>query len=117
MAVTLFNAKGIQPDATLALNATCLQLRSQRQTNVNLQIQINGAVIASSSIAKINSGSSYSMVYNWTPTVEGKYNITVYATPVAGEQIVENNVKTTFVPVIQKIALISDNYELDRYNL
>ena len=57
------------------------------------------------------------MVYDWTPTVEGKYNITVYTIPVAGEHIVENNVKTTFVPVSQKIALISDNYELDRITL
>jgi thermitase len=109
LAVTLFNnATGIQPSETLVLNATAYNFGLNAEANVNLQIQINGTAVTSEIVPQLSNGSSYSVLYNWTPLNQAIYNITAYAAPVTGEDNIVNNVETALVLVSQKIAVITD---------
>ena len=114
LAVTLFGATGIQPGEPSMLNATVFNYGVSNETNVNLQIQINGDIVINGTTTQLNNGSYYSLVYTWMPHIEAIYNITAYAQPVTGETSIANNVKTALVAVYPKIALITDFFqELD----
>ena len=80
---------------------------------MTLHLQINDDVVDTVTCTQLNSGSFYPLIYNWTPLLEGKYNITVYTHTVNGEVLTANNFKTIIIPVIQKIAFISDIGQLD----
>jgi len=60
---------------------------------------INSTTVDSTTIPLLQAGSSHTLSYPWTPTVEGKYNVTAYAHPVPGEASVENNQMTKFATV------------------
>jgi hypothetical protein len=50
-------------------------------------------------IPLLANGTSQTINHLWTPTIAGKYNITVYAPPVSGENITRNNIYSKLVPV------------------
>ena len=113
LAVTIFNATGIESGDTLVLNAALFNFGFNSEANVTLHLQINDDVVDTVTCTQLNSGSFYPLIYNWTPLLEGKYNITVYTHTVNGEVSTANNFKTIIIPVSQKIALISDIGQLD----
>ncbi|MCW3995393.1 MAG: S8 family serine peptidase [Candidatus Bathyarchaeota archaeon] len=112
VAVTLETPKGLQPGETTVLTATMFNFGVNNETNLNLEILINGTVIASGTVAQLASGASHQVTYSWTPTIEAKYNITAYAAPQLGETVYANNVRTRIASVTYKVALISDYSEL-----
>jgi hypothetical protein len=69
------------------------------ETNVELQILINGSIASSIVISKLPTDNSYTLDYLWTPTEKGKYNVTAYAPPVLGESTTWNNDETSTVKV------------------
>ena len=89
----------VQPDETSLLNATVDNRGLSNETSVPLQLLINGTIVDSVVIPELLTGSSYTLSYLWTPTVEGIYNITAYAPPVLGEYFTANNLDTKFIVV------------------
>jgi hypothetical protein len=73
------------------------------ETDVQLQIQINGDTVANITVPKLITGSFYTLNYSWSPTDEGIYNVTAYAMPVPGENYTINNKATKFVTVTTPI--------------
>jgi len=85
----------------LLLNATVYNLGlAGNETDVALQILINGTIVNSTIISSLPEGYNYTLSYFWTPpAVEATYNVTAYALPVSGENVTANNVETKFVVV------------------
>lgn len=83
---------------SLLLNATVHNIGSVNETNVLLQLIINGSTVCSAVIAELKSNSSYTISYLWTPE-EGEYNVTAYAAPVKGETFKINNTETKIVKI------------------
>ena len=81
------------------IKATVTNKGSSDETNVELSLFINDFKVNSTIISLLQVGSSYTLTYLWTPTVDGTYNITAYAYPVTGEISTENNQETKFVTV------------------
>ncbi|MEM2567030.1 MAG: S8 family serine peptidase [Candidatus Bathyarchaeia archaeon] len=69
------------------------------EANVELQLWINGSLVQKETVQRLNTQSTFTVSYIWTPEIEGTYNITAYAPPVLGEHITSNNIKTRFVKV------------------
>lgn len=89
------------PGFSWLLNATVYNIGlAGNETNVELQLLINGTIVDSTVISTLQEGSNYTLSYNWTtPTVEATYNVTAYAPSVTGENVTTNNVATKFVEV------------------
>jgi len=113
LAVMLDAPARLSPGTSIILNATVYNTGLSNETDVTLQLLINGSIVASEAIPELASGDYYTLSYPWTPLAEGVYNVTVYAPPLIGEEYIENNVKIRMVNVrLVTVALISDYSEL-----
>jgi len=116
LAVSLEVPAFLTPGASATLNATVRNRGLSNETNVELQLWINGTVVKSEVISELLIGSSYVLTYLWDPVVEGAYNITAYAPPVENETFVANNVATRFTtvagPLIRPVEGQYANYTL-----
>ena len=73
------------------VNATILDMGNSNETGITVELLVNGGVVHSQVIDFLVSGTSASLSYSWTPTIQGLYNVTCYILPVSGEAIVNNN--------------------------
>lgn len=99
LAVTVEAPRVLEPADSTLLNATAYNIGQNTEDNVKLSILIDGAEVKSEIIPTMPNGTSQTISYLWTPTVEVKYNVTAYAQPVAGELITINNAATQIVSV------------------
>jgi len=99
LTVSLEAPDALEPGESSLLNATVENIGIKNETDVNLQLLINGTAFNSTTIPELSVGSSYTIDYLWTPTTEATYNVTAYAEPVTGETVTENNVATKLVSV------------------
>jgi subtilisin family serine protease len=97
--VTLESPRIAKLGSTVLLNATVINAGLNNETNVNLNLMINGTTVYSETILNLPAEESFTLNYSWTPTIEGVHNITAYAPPVVGEEYVENNFVTQFTQV------------------
>jgi hypothetical protein len=98
LAVSLDAPTFLEPGNSVLLNATVRNRGLNNETNVELELVINGTMVDSELILELLTGASYTLDYLWTP-VEGAYNITAYAPPVPAEEFTANNVATKIVSV------------------
>jgi len=98
LAVSLEAPKFLEPGDSSLLNATVYNHGLSNETNVTLELIINGTIVDSELIPELLTGASHTIDYLWTP-VEGTYNITAYAPPVSAEEFAANNVATKIVSV------------------
>jgi hypothetical protein len=68
---------------------------------------VNGTIVDSVVVPELVTGSSYTLSYLWTPTVEGIYNVTAYVPPVPNEEFTRNNIASTDVLVRYLIARVA----------
>jgi parallel beta-helix repeat protein len=90
----------LQLGKTAVLNATIYNYGLTNESDVKLQLFINNTEVYSVVIPELLNGSFYTLSYSWTPTVEGLYNVSVYAPPIPGEEIITNNLATKNVKVM-----------------
>ncbi len=109
LAVTLDAPSIVSLDATIVLTATAYNLGSSDETNVQLLLLINGALVDSVQVPVLSAGSSYTLTYPWVPTVDIEYNITAYCLPVLNESILQNNVATAIrsLPSTHSLVVLS----------
>jgi len=93
------------------LDATVCNIGSSSETNVELQLLINGTLADSTVIPELASLSSYTLRHSWTPAIVGVYNITAYVPPVPFEEFVSNNIaaKSVQVMFLPNIFIVSDD--------
>jgi thermitase len=103
----------LNPGDSSLLNATVLNGGLSNETNLELFLLINGTIVDNATIPELLTGSSYTLSYQWTPTVEAIYNVTAYAPPVPSENVTANNFVSKMVHVrYVTVALISDQSQL-----
>jgi len=91
----------LEPGHLALLNATVRNKGLNNETDVELQLLVNGTAVNSITIPDLATKQSYTLNYPWTPTLEGAYNITAYAQPVPGGENTANNVASKSVSVRQ----------------
>jgi len=109
IAVNIEAPISIKPSQSAFLNATVSNKGLSNETDVELQILVNGTVVQSTTIHELLTGESYTLSYLLTPTVEGIYNVTVYALPVPGENNIQNNMKSARVIVSALVVALFEN--------
>jgi archaellum component FlaF (FlaF/FlaG flagellin family) len=91
LAVFLDTPIFLLPSDSSLINATATNYGSRNETNVDLQILVDGSVVNHIVIPELVTDASFTLSYFWTPTTEGTYNITLYTPPLSGENVVANN--------------------------
>jgi len=99
LVVTLQAPIFLEPGGSAMLNATVKNNGLSDEADVCLKLSINGTVVNNVTIPLLSSGASYTMNYLWAPATTGGYNITVWAPPILGETITENNIRSKLVIV------------------
>jgi thermitase len=89
----------IEPGSVGELNSTVFNFGESDETNLTLQLLANGSIVDSVNVDFLASGFSASVTFSWSPTIEGKYNVTSYVVPVPGEDNISNNGKSAKVKV------------------
>jgi len=87
----------LEPGSSIMLNATVQNKGLNNETNVRLQLLINGTIVENVTIPMLRILESYTISHLWTPVLGGTYNITVYAPPVSSETSILNNVYSKLV--------------------
>jgi hypothetical protein len=101
IAVALKAPSILRAGTSTNLMATVYNRGYSNETNVELYLLINGSIVAFTIIDELPAGSDQSMIYRWSPSVAGEYNVTVYAMPVPGEEYTANNFATEMVIVFE----------------
>jgi len=99
LAATVEAPARLEPNDSSLLNATAYNIGLNTETNVKLSLLMDGIEVESAIIPTFLSGTSRTISYIWTPTVEATYNVTAYVQPVAGEAFTVNNAATKSVRV------------------
>jgi hypothetical protein len=99
LAVSLEAPDFVAPGGMAVLNATVSNGGLNNETAVDVQLWIEDALIANATVDELLLGRSYTLTSTWSPSLEGVYNVTAYASPVADEISISNNkvAKTVFV--------------------
>jgi hypothetical protein len=81
------------------LNATVFNVGAANETDVSLELMVNGSVVSSTLVSELNIGCYRSLSWVWNPTETGQYNVTAYVSPVPGEMYTDDNwdTKTVYV--------------------
>jgi thermitase len=93
----------LEPNSSVLLNATVKNIGVNNETNVELQLLLDNELVVSEIVTALPSGSSHTLSYSWTPTLEGTYNITAYVVPVENETRLTNNFATRFITVAEPL--------------
>ena len=91
LAVSLEAPMFLVSSNSVVLNATASNAGSENETDVDLWLAVNGTIVNSVRIQKLNLGCFYTLGWSWTPSCDGVYNITAYAPKVSGEAYSGNN--------------------------
>jgi len=110
LTVSLEAPKALKPNQSTLLNATVSNVGLNNESDVELQLLIDGILVNSTSVPELSVDASYTLSYNWTPTDEGIYNVTAYAPPVIGEDDAINNIKSSRVLVSILTVALFQNY-------
>jgi len=127
LSVSLDAPKLIKPSQSALLNATVSNKGLSNESDVELRILVDGAVVQSTTIYELLAGDFYTLTYLFIPTAEGIYNVTAYALPVPSEDNIQNNVKSERVTVSTLLVALFQNWRpwdypsneeaLDRYGI
>lgn len=101
LGVVLDAPSHLNPDDSTLLNASVSNYGLNSETNVLLQIFIDGVEADSLLIPNLSNGTSQTLSYSWTPATEDVYNVTAYAAPVPDEASITNNIATSMVVVFE----------------
>ncbi len=92
---------GITPvNIETLLNVSIYNGGVSNETNIEVQLWINESMVTSQIFPTILSGNYAILLFNWTPVLNGSYNITAFVVPVINETLIENNID--FVDILVK---------------
>jgi thermitase len=101
----------LKPFDTATINGTLLNFGADDESSITVQLLVNGSVVDYESVDHLASGASTTVSCAWSPTAEGRYNVTFYVTPVDGETVTEDNFLSEYVPVrLSGIVMVPDDF-------
>jgi len=80
-----------KPGHVAYVNAAVLNLGGSGENDLTVQLLVDGVVQNSLLISNLSSGEAITVDFSWVTTVEGIYNVSVYAVPAPFETTVEDN--------------------------
>jgi len=89
----------VEPLGLGRVNVTVLNYGASLEANVTIQLTVNGTTISTQTVGLVDSGKSVTVGFEWKPTIEGVYNVSVSVVPVEGEENVQNNRAWTYIYV------------------
>ena len=89
----------LRPGTVAVYNTTVLNMGTSPESNVRVQLLVNGSAVGSSVISSLMSGESTQVSFSWNAASEGVFNVTSFVQPVAGETVLGNNALTKNVEV------------------
>lgn len=103
------------PAETARINATVSNLGFSDESNVAVQIAVNGSTIHSETVPLLHGDSSFTISYPWSTTQVGMRNVSVYVTPAAEEDNLWNNEAFIHINILipPDILLVADNDEYE----
>jgi subtilisin family serine protease len=114
LGVSLVAPRFLDPGDSTLLEATVHNVGLENENNIELQLLIDNTIENSITIPELPAGTSYTLSYLWTPTVEGTYEVEAYAPPVLGEEYTANNQSGKFVGVFKPVrAVVLDSWGTD----
>ena len=81
----------VEVNTTIAVNATIKNVGKENETDVEVELLVNGVKIDSTTISSINSSETINISFNWTPAKSGDFNISIYAKQITGEKKINDN--------------------------
>ena len=106
LAVALWAPVSLISGNTTNIEVSVYNLGLGDESELELQLLIDGIILNSETIPELTSGSVYTLHHSWTPTIndgacgsagDRNYNVTVYIIPVSGEYTTANNMKSVTV--------------------
>jgi len=89
----------VKPEELVIINITVLNFGASDESNVTVQLLVNGSVVDNTFIDSLISGTSETVQYSWMPTIGWTYNVTAYVVPVSGENLTTNNMVSSYIIV------------------
>jgi parallel beta-helix repeat protein len=111
ISVSLSTPSALLPGNTTSINVTVENRGLNNETDVVLQLWINGTLETTQNYPSFLTGTTETLSFTWTPTEVGSYNVTAYLFPVTNETSLENNIDTNTVIVTEPIL----NFEIGDY--
>jgi hypothetical protein len=99
LAVTSVVGSRHAPGEITAINATVRNMGLSNETDVELQLLINGTIVAETTVPELKTKQTFTLSYSWTPMLTAIYNVTAYAQPVLGESNTANNIASKNIDV------------------
>jgi len=96
---------GLRRGESGMFNATISNYGKSNEMNVSVQFSVNQTLIDVETISSLENEASTSVMFQWSTTTEGNYNVTCYVVPVPGENYVENNMASSIVFVRPSLVL------------
>ena len=97
------------------INVTVNNIGQNDENDIGIEFLVDGIIEDVQILPPLNSGSSQKLSFSWSTEIEGDYNITIYAVPVAGEVLTSNNIVQVNVTVITADILLVDDDEGSDY--
>ena len=81
------------------VSATISNEGLNNETNIDVNFKVNGSIINSTILSKLNITESIAVTFPWDPAI-GSYNVTIETTPIPNENDTTNNLQSKIVNVI-----------------
>jgi hypothetical protein len=104
----------VAPNTNISINATILNRGYCNESDINVNLTVDGSVISNITIPFLKSLESTEVSFNWTPTL-GIFNLSVEATPIPNELILINNIRSQWVIVEPDIAVKNAVFDIPIY--
>ncbi|NIP66516.1 hypothetical protein GWM83_02190, partial [Candidatus Bathyarchaeota archaeon] len=111
LGVSLEAPPALKPGSSTTLNVTVSNLGLKNETNIQLILLIDDNPVCNITIPQLTNGSSHTHSHLWSPTREGKYNVTAYAPPITGEETLSNNAESADVLVYTTLVALFKNVD------
>lgn len=98
--------------STGIFNTTILNMGTSHESDLVIDLLVNGSIVDSTSVDFLASGLSTFVSNSWKPLDEGIYNVTSYIEPVIGETIINNNALSTQMAVrVPQVIRVPDDFD------
>jgi parallel beta-helix repeat protein len=108
MLVSLEVPSHLVPKESANINVHIQNGGRNNETNVVVQLSIDGTTVDTARVESLTVGSSYTMSYLWTPQNVARYNVTGHAPSLVGEDNFRNNADSKTVAVSYVIRVPAD---------
>jgi hypothetical protein len=100
---------------TVPVQATLMNMGYSGETSVDIEFWVDNNTEEIKTLSSIGIGQIIDVTFNWVPTEERQYYLTVYAVPITGEKSTWDNIRSgvIVVNIISGMILVDDGHGTD----